>query len=134
MYFFNLEETIQNVIETQLLDDKIFSGILRKDINCSPWVCTDYHYSGTFFWFNTEKVFNTPNWDGIKKGRYSIEEYPGTVSTLAQSYSTFMQHPSNYDTYSIYFWKDLTSKDRLGDDWYTLYNNFFKNIFNHDIN
>lgn len=133
MYFFNLAEELQMSIEEQLLADKVFSGILRKDINCAPWVCVDYHYSGTFFWFNTEKVLNTSNWNSIKKGRYSIEEYPGTVSTLAQSHSTFMQHPSNYDTYSIHFWKDLISRERLGNEWYDLYSNFCTEVFGHNL-
>jgi hypothetical protein len=134
MYFFNLEEKFQKVIKTQLLGDKTFSGILRKDINCSPWVCTDWHYSGTFFWFNTHKVLNTPNWDIIKKGRFSIEEYPGKICSLADSYSTFIQQPENYDSYSLGFWKNILSLDNLGENYYTLYNNFFKNTFNHEIN
>ena len=129
MYFFNLEENIQKTIETQLSNDKIFSGILRKDINCSPWVCTDWHYSGTFFWFHTNKVLTTPDWDNIKKGRFSVEEYPGKICSLEKSYSTFIQRSSNYDSYSLNFWKDILSLNTLGEDYHKLYNDFFKNIF-----
>lgn len=129
MYFFNLEDEFLKTIETRLNSDKTFSGILRKDINCSPWVCTDWHYSGTFFWFNTQKLFNTPNWDIINKGRYSIEEYPGKIASLDESYSTFINTPENYNSYSIHFWNDILSERNLK-EYHIKYNSFFNKIFN----
>jgi hypothetical protein len=129
MYFFNLEDEFLKTIEICLNLDKTFSGILRKDINCSPWVCTDWHYSGTFFWFNTQKIFNTPNWDVINKGRYSIEEYPGKIASLDESYSTFINAPENYNSYSIHFWNDILSERNLK-EYHTKYNSFFNKIFN----
>ena len=55
MYFFNLDNLYLNKIFTNLDGDKTFAGILRKDLECSPYVTSDWHYSGTFFWFNTKK-------------------------------------------------------------------------------
>ena len=129
MYFFNLDDDFLTAIEAKLISDKTFAGILRKDINCAPWVCTDWHYSGTFFWFNTQKLFNIANWDVINKGRFSIEEYPGRMVPIDNSYSTFINAPENYDTYSIHFWNYVLSKESLN-EYYLKYYTFFNKIFN----
>ena len=71
MYFFNLDGMYLKFVENNLFRDKTFSGIMRITTPCSPWVNSDWHYSGTFFWFNTDKLFNIDGWDNFTKGRFS---------------------------------------------------------------
>ena len=86
MYFFNLENSFLSEIESKLKTDKTFSGILRITTACPPWVPSDWHYSGTFFWFNTKKLTSIKGWDNFEKGRLSSESYPGIFVNIEQSH------------------------------------------------
>jgi hypothetical protein len=130
MYFFNLESNYLKEIELNLETEKDFSGILRKEINCSPWVTSDWHYSGTFFWFNTHNVLHNPNINNFEKGRYGVEAFPGKMVSLDQSYCTFHSLASNYDTYAITNWNQWISVDTIGNEVYTNYMDLFNKIFN----
>lgn len=129
MYFFNLDSKYLSNITLNLSTDKVFSGILRKDVNCSPWVTSDWHYSGTFFWFNTKYVLNNPKLNNFKRGRYSVEAFPGEIASLSQSYCTFYNDSCNYDTYLIDNWNIWISKNFLGDSEYDSYMKLYNEIF-----
>lgn len=129
MYFFNLDSKYLSEVQSNLETKKDFSGILRKEINCSPWVTSDWHYSGTFFWFNTQRIFDNPNINKFEKGRYGVEAFPGKMVSLEQSNCTFHSSPSNYDTYAIHNWNQWISVDNIGNDVYTNYMNLFNKTF-----
>lgn len=114
MYFFNLESDNLHKVESDLKADKSFSGIFRIDFPCPPWVNVKWHYSGTFFWFNTEKIFNKKDWDKHYIDRFSTESYAGSKFTINESAlsedlfndytNSFLQYPYNrfdlrYDGY-----------------------------------
>jgi hypothetical protein len=130
MYFFNLESNYLTEIESTLGIEKDFSGILRKEINCRPWVISDWHYSGTFFWFNTNRILNNSNITNFKKGRYGVEAFPGKMVELSRSHCTFNSAASNFDTYAIHNWNKWISLDSLNIDTYTNYINSYNKIFN----
>ncbi len=130
MYFFNLEPEFLKEINYQLNNGKSFSGILRKEVSCAPWVVTDWHYSGTFYWFNTLDVLNTNGWDTIEKNRFTPESFPGYVVPLERSHYNLLSLPYNFDTYHHNFWQSLIEPNVLGAEDYNkfmnTYNEFFK--------
>jgi len=115
MYHFNLDETYLANIEKALSEDKTFSGIMRITVACPPWVESDWHYSGTFFWFNTEKLMNIDGWDDMKKDRFAVESYPGKVVDISQSHITICSEPFNFNTYSPMIWNHIIRPEILGE-------------------
>jgi hypothetical protein len=126
MYFYNLEPEFVTEIEYQLQNGKSFSGILRKEINCAPWVVTDWHYSGTFYWFNTLDILNTDNWDALETNRFTAEAFPGHIVPLEKSHYNLVSLPYNFDTYHHNFWESLIKPDVMGVE---IYNKFI-NTYN----
>jgi hypothetical protein len=86
MYFFNLEQENLLTVEKFMIDDKAFSGIFRVDKIWDPWVLSNWHYSGTFFWMNNRLIFSK-NWNEFEKGRFSVEAYPGYLFPSIQDSS-----------------------------------------------
>jgi hypothetical protein len=137
MYFFNLEPTYLLTIQDQLSNDKIFSGIMQITTPCPPWVPSDWHYSGTFFWFNTEKLLSIENWDVMEKNRFAVESYPGNKVKQDKSHVTICSANFNFNTYSPVMWKQILTSQSLGQE---MFDNFMKiytdhinpSIINHD--
>jgi hypothetical protein len=129
MYFFNLEETYLSNIEYNLTNDKTFSGIMQITVPCPPWVTTDWHYSGTFFWFNTQKLFNIEGWDKFKKGRFSVEGYPGQMVDVSQSHVTLCSENYNWNSYQPMIWNKYLTKESIGEEAINKYLQLYKNIF-----
>ena len=129
MYFFNLEETYLSNIEYNLTNDKTFSGIMQITIPCPPWVTTDWHYSGTFFWFNTQKLFNIEGWDTFEKGRFSVEGYPGQMVDVSQSHVTLCSENYNWNSYQPMIWNKYLNKESIGEEAINKYLQLHKTIF-----
>jgi hypothetical protein len=129
MYFFNLEELYLTTIESSLKEDKIFSGIMQITIPCPPWVTTDWHYSGTFFWFNTKKLFDIDGWDIFEKGRFSVEGYPGKMVDVSKSHVTLCTENYNWNSYLPKIWNKYLNKETLGEDVFNQYLQLYKKIF-----
>ena len=124
MYFFNLDETIFKSIEKPLSNELMFSGILRKTLDCSPWVCSPWHYSGTFFWFNTKRLKENASWDNFVKGRFSVEAYPGQQANVEDSVSTFISANVDFNVlFDSTFWTQVLTKDVLGEEILERYTN-----------
>lgn len=123
MYFFNLEPSYLLRIQDELITDKIFSGIMRITTPCPPWVESDWHYSGTFFWFNTEKLLSIENWDEMDKHRFAVESYPGSKVDVSKSHITLCSANFNFNTYSSNVWKQIITKESLGEE---MFDNFIK--------
>jgi hypothetical protein len=129
MYFFNLEDSYLTKIENELNNEKTFSGIMRITTPCPPWVESDWHYSGTFFWFNTKKLFDISGWNDFKKGRFSVESYPGKMVNLEQSYFTLCSEGYNWNSYMPTIWNTYLTKEQLGEEQLNKYLELHKNIF-----
>ncbi len=129
MYFFNLEETYITNIERELENNKTFSGIMRITTSCPPWVESDWHYSGTFFWFNTQKLFNIDGWDKFEKGRFSVESYPGKMVDLEQSHFTLCSENYNWNSYMPTIWNQYLTKEKIGEEQLNKYLELHKTIF-----
>jgi hypothetical protein len=111
MYYFNLEPLYLPNIWNSLYGDSVFAGILRKDIPCPPCVSSNWHYSGTFFWFNTKKVFER-SLDFYKYGRFEVESFPGNHSDVSKSYcEERFTWDNNFDARYSFFWANFF--DRL---------------------
>jgi hypothetical protein len=129
MYFFNLENSFLSEIESKLKTDKTFSGILRITTACPPWVPSDWHYSGTFFWFNTKKLTSIKGWDNFEKGRFSSESYPGRIVNIEQSHTTFVSEGFNFNTYSPSIWNKCLNAQTIGLENFENYKIIFNKIF-----
>lgn len=129
MYFFNLEEIYLTNIEYSLKEDKTFSGIMQITIPCPPWVTTDWHYSGTFFWFNTKKLFDIDGWDIFEKGRFSVEGYPGKMVDVSKSHVTLCSENYNWNSYLPTIWNKYLNKQTLGEIQFNQYLELYKKIF-----
>lgn len=131
LYYFNLEPNYFLRSQDELMGDKIFSGILRITSPCPPSVSSDWHYSGTFFWFNTSKLKSVEGWDNFTKGRFSTESYPGKIVDVTKSHSCFISENFNFNSYSPHFWNKVLNKDYMGEDGYnhfmSIYSKFLKN-------
>jgi hypothetical protein len=129
MYFFNLDEELFSRIEKPLLNEITFAGVLRKTLDCTPWVCAPWHFSGTFFWFNTKRLKENPNWDKFDKGRFSVEAYPGQMADLRHSYSNFVS--LNHDFNALFddsFWTTVLTENVVGKTILEKYNTTFNSI------
>jgi hypothetical protein len=129
MYFFNLEERYLSNIEYNLTTDKTFSGIMQITVPCPPWVTTNWHYSGTFFWFNTEKLFSIDGWDNFEKGRFSVEGYPGKMVDVSNSHVTLCSENCNWNSYQPMIWNKYLNKTTLEAIQYTQYWELYNQIF-----
>lgn len=129
MYFFNLEEIYLTTIESHLKEDKTFSGIMQITTPCPPWVTTDWHYSGTFFWFNTKKLFDIEGWNIFEKGRFSVEGYPGKMVDVSKSHVTLCTENYNWNSYLPTIWNRYLNKETLGEIQFNQYLQLYKKIF-----
>jgi hypothetical protein len=121
MYFFNLEPTFLIKIQDELSNDKTFSGIMRIITPCPPWVESDWHYSGTFFWFHTDKLLNISNWDDMKKDRFAVESYPGKMVKEIESHVTICSANYNFNTYSPDIWNKIIKPETMGEEMHEIY-------------
>jgi len=120
MFFFNLE------MKVDISNDIIFSGILRKIVKINDLDC-DWHYSGAFFWFNTKNLFAIKNWDVMKKGRMSLESYPGNKVNLERSQSKFVSEFYNFHM-NDELWEKTICPGLIGEDLYKKYITIWKKL------
>lgn len=127
MYYFNLDDTYIQKTDEYLVSDKIFSGAFRKNIACAPWVTSNWHYSGTFFWFSTNKVMDINGWNMNidTSNRYSIEAWPGSISNITDSIVSFYENDTNYNLLLQPTWNDILKEiDTFG----------YKKLYNYILN
>jgi hypothetical protein len=129
MYFFNLDKELFSRIEKPLLNEITFAGVLRKTLDCTPWVCAPWHFSGTFFWFNTKRLKENPSWDTFEKGRFSVEAYPGQKADLRHSYSNFVSLNLDYNVlFDNSFWPTVLTENVLGKETLNLYRKTYDDV------
>jgi hypothetical protein len=64
----------------------------------------NWHFSGTFFWFNNKKLFSKTNWKQIYGSRYGVEGYMATHFPTEQSFCLAYELPEGKE--DIYNWNN----------------------------
>lgn len=83
----------------------VFSGICGKVVPCPPFVPEPFHYSGSFYWFDTERV--KPRIINLPVNKYLTERFPAMVAGYGEC---VFGHPSgwlNLNYYAEETWKNL---------------------------
>jgi hypothetical protein len=110
MYFFNLSGLYISEINDSLNDKYNFYGVLRKTVSCPPWVYSNWHYSGTYFWFNTKKI-KTSDLSFFNEGRFEVESFPGNHSSVEFSKCDGrFSYDYNFDARISSFWDEFFTK------------------------
>jgi hypothetical protein len=94
---------------------------MRITTPCPPWVESDWHYSGTFFWFHTDKLLNISNWDDMNKDRFAVESYPGKMVKEIESHVTICSDNYNFNTYSPDIWNKIIKPETMGEEMHEIY-------------
>ena len=87
------------------LRDNLFSGVCGKLLACPPYVPQDFHYSGSFYWFNTNKVK-----DRIKEmpmDRYLTERFPAIIAKKSECVFQYPSFNKNLNYYDERTWASL---------------------------
>jgi hypothetical protein len=116
MYYFNLEEPYLSAAEQAVGGDYVVSGILKKDCQ---WEFSDWHYSGAFFWFNTEKLFHK-NWKDFSTGRMALESYLGRRVDSKEAFCTFVTKSFNFHIDND-LWNTEIRPDTIGEESFNKY-------------
>lgn len=94
-----------NLICVPDLQDKLFYGICGKVLPCPPYVPEPFHYSGSFYWFNTDKV--KPRIKNLPVNKYFTERFPAMVAKYEEC---LFGHPTggvNLNYYAEETWRGL---------------------------
>ncbi len=82
-------------------------GCFKRSRSCKPYVPEPWHFSGTFFWFNHQKLYSHPNWAQIKKDtRWAVEGYLATLFEEKSAYCLFGENKKKNDTRSPKNWNE----------------------------
>lgn len=94
----------ENLRDHQPLDGKIFSGICGKRLPCPPYVPEPFHFSGSFYWFNTNEVKKRIHEIKPEISRYLTERLPGIISTEEECRFDFYSTTKNENFYQNGTW------------------------------
>jgi hypothetical protein len=87
---------------------KIFSGTCAKLVPCPPYVPQDFHYSGSFYWFNTAKVKSRAM--GFEANKYLTERFPSLMANKRECDFVYPWFKSNPNLYQEITWLMLNEK------------------------
>ena len=87
------------------LNTKLFSGTCGKLLPCPPYVPQDFHYSGSFYWFNTEKV--KARIKDYQMDRYLTERFPGIIAKASECNFVYPYSTKNLNFYDEKTWLNL---------------------------
>jgi len=65
---------------------------------------TNFHFAGTFFWFNNKKVFSNPNWKEIPYSKFGIEVYLGRHFNPNEAHCLFGKGTMGWMFYNSSAW------------------------------
>ena len=94
MYYYCLRDP--NYIDRVLSDFSCcgcYKNTLHKGLG-SPE--SSWHFAGTYFWFNNEKLFSLDNWSEVGNDRHGVEGYLGSMFPEKESYSLFFDEPFGF--------------------------------------
>jgi len=94
-----------NLGSIPVLGEKIFSGTCAKILPCAPYVPQDFHYSGSFYWFNTNEVKKRIVL--IQPDKYLTERFPGMIAKKDECLFNWPSSDKNVNFYLNETWKRL---------------------------
>lgn len=87
------------------LGDKIFAGVCGKLLRCPPYVPEEFHYSGSFYWMNTDKV--KKRLGKIVMDKYLTERFPAIIANKEECIFGFGTTDKNLNFYDERTWREL---------------------------
>lgn len=96
---------IRNLETIPDLSSKLFSGICGKLLPCPPYVPQDFHYSGSFYWFNTQKV--KARLGKYEMNRYLTERFPAIIADKSECHFAYPYSEKNLNFYEERTWINL---------------------------
>ena len=110
LYYYNLEP--QYLPTTTTDNAPVFRGAILKNAPCPPFIDQPYHFSGTFFWFNTKIVKErTEHIDTKNITKYFVESFPARIETDTNKIKyTFYKEDNNFNLYNDDVWRGILRK------------------------
>jgi hypothetical protein len=94
------------LIDQQMKTFPVTGSFLKASPGFSKVGC-EWHYSGTFFWFNNKKVFSQASWERLARAYWGVEAWPGLICPLGMAGSVFsIDRPMGWALYEKKFWED----------------------------
>ena len=95
----------KNLENVPRLGDKIFAGVCGKLLPCPPYVPQDFHYSGSFYWMDTDKVKSRLQKFTLDK--YLTERFPAMIAKQDECIFGFASSDKNLNFYDERTWRDI---------------------------
>lgn len=93
-----------------LLRDKPICGCFKKHGRLFAKSASDWHFSGTFFWFRNAEVFRR-QWQIIDKKWFGMESWPSMHFAPSQAGCLFHEGGAEMDLYQESYWRDRLLAD-----------------------
>lgn len=87
------------------LSENLFSGVCGKLLACPPYVPQEFHYSGSFYWFNTSKV--KARIKQMPMDRYLTERFPAIIAKQSECLFQYPSFNKNLNYYNERTWASL---------------------------
>jgi hypothetical protein len=97
----------KNLTDVPRLGDKIFSGVCGKLLPCPPYVPEPFHYSGSFYWFATDKVKERLKNKKIVMEKYVTERFPGIMAKEQECIFGFASSNKALNFYDERTWRTI---------------------------
>jgi hypothetical protein len=94
-----------NLTKVPDMSGKLFSGVCGKILPCPPFVPEPFHYSGSFYWFDTEKV--KPRVVNLQINKYLTERFPSMVARYEECLFGYPTERLNTNYYAEETWRRL---------------------------
>jgi hypothetical protein len=89
----------------EVLSEYACAGCFRLPGYASPPLAKDakWHFSGTFWWVNHNKLFSNPKWKIVEQSRWGVESYLGQLFDLENSYCFYNKEMiAGHNLYSVW--------------------------------
>lgn len=80
----------------RVLSDFSCCGCFKRIQHVGQSPC-QWHYAGTYFWFNNNKVFLNKNWDEVIGDRWAVEGYLGCKFPEGEAFCIFGEYRPRYE-------------------------------------
>ena len=97
----------KNLTDPPVLGDKLFAGVCAKLLPCPPYVPYPFHYSGSFYWFATDKIKARLKNVKLRLDRYLTEQFPGIMADKDECIFGYASSNVNHNFYEQRTWRNL---------------------------
>jgi hypothetical protein len=97
----------KNLTDVPRLGDKVFAGVCGKLLPCPPYVPEPFHYSGSFYWFATDKVKERLKTKKIVMEKYVTERFPGMMAKEQECIFGFASSNKAHNFYDERTWRTI---------------------------